>query len=109
MDVKYADKVNICRQKELQEYRDQIMDILEESRELAQGCENLVKIRALRARCEKILKPRGTIKTDAAKEEKRKNYHDNKEKYLLRKQEKRQQIRAMGQVHLGKFLEGITT
>lgn len=43
---------------------------------------------ALKTICEKISRPRETIKTDATREEKRKNYHDNKERYLSRKQEK---------------------
>lgn len=107
MTLKYTDKVQICRQKELDEYK-QILNILEDSRQLVMDCDNLVKIRALKTRCEKISRPRETIKTDATREGKRKNYHDNKEKYLSRKQDKRQKIREMNQVDLGAFYS-ITT
>lgn len=46
MALKYTEKVQICRQKELDEYKQQILDILEDSRQLVMDCDNLVKIRA---------------------------------------------------------------
>lgn len=58
MALKYTDKVQMNRQREIEEYRETILHILENSRQLVTECDNLVKLRALKARCEKIAKPR---------------------------------------------------
>lgn len=107
MSLKYTDKVRINRENELEEYRNQILEILEDSKQLAMDCDNLVKIRALKARCEKISKPRPTFKTENSREEKRKNYHQNKMKYSKVNQDKRQKIRDIGKVDIGNFFNSV--
>jgi hypothetical protein len=106
MALKYNDKVQISRQKEIDEYRKRIVEILDESKQLATGCDNLVKLRALKTRCEKLSKPRPTLKTEEAREGKRKNYHENKSRYLEYKGEKRKKIRQIGQTDVGSFFGG---
>ena len=107
MSLTYADKVQICRQMELDEYKQQILEILENSKQLVMDCDSLVKIRALKTRCEKISKPRPTVITDTERENSRKRYHDNKERYLSNKKERREKIRKTGQVDVGIFFNGV--
>lgn len=107
MSLKYTDKVAISRNKELEEYREAIVAILEESKQLAMDCDNLVKMRALKTRCDKISKPRPTVTNDKLNEYKRRKYQENKEKCLSRKQEKRQKVRNIGQVDIGNFFSDI--
>lgn len=62
------------------------------------GCDNLVKLRALKSRCEKIPRPRQTATSnDEIKAYKRKKYHENKTAANKKLQLKRQKIREIGQ------------
>ena len=108
MSLKYAEKVEIARQRELDEYREQILEILESSKQLALDCDNLVKMKALKARCDKISKPRPTLKTDSFREEQRKRYHENKQKYRERKEGRRQKIREISQANIRNFCNGVS-
>ena len=103
MSLKYTDKVAISRRKELDDYREEIIRILEDSKQLALNCDNLVKMRALKSRCDKISKPRPTDSNQKLNEYKRRKYQENKEKCLSQKQEKRHKIRNIGQVDIGNF------
>lgn len=60
MALKYSDKIQLNRRMEVDAYRQAIVEILEDSKQLAIGCDNLVKLRALKSRCEKIPRPRQT-------------------------------------------------
>lgn len=98
MALKYSDKMQICRHMEVDAYRQAILDILEYSKQLAIGCDNLVKLRALKARCENISRPRPTAKSnDQVKAYKRQKYHENKLESNKKLQLKRQKIREMGE------------
>lgn len=98
MALKYSDKMQISRYIEVDAYRQAIIDILEDSKQLAIGCDNLVKLRALKARCENISRPRPTAKSnDQVKAYKRQKYHENKLESNKKLQMKRQKIREMGE------------
>ena len=93
MALKYADKVEINRQKEMGELRNTIIQTLENSKKLAMECDNLVKLRALKVRCDKVAKPRPTVNSDKSREANLRKYHENKEKYGENRRQKRQKIR----------------
>ena len=95
MALKYADKVELNRQKEISELRNTIISTLEDSKKLAMECDNLVKLRALKTRCEKVSKPRPTVNSDKSREANLKQYHANKERYGESRREKRQKIRQI--------------
>lgn len=103
MSLKYTDKVEINRQKEIDAYREDIIETLEKSKKLAEECNNLVKLRALKSRCDKISKPRPSSYNEDKKANMKKRYDQNKDKYLSTKREKRQKIRNVGQVDIGNF------
>lgn len=98
MTLKYSDKMQISRHMEVDAYRQAIIDILEDSKQLAIGCDNLVKLRALKTRCEKISRPRPTAESnDRVREYKRQKYHANKLESNKKLQIKRKKIREMGE------------
>ena len=108
MSLSYTDKVAISRRKELDDYREEIIRILEDSKQLALNCDNLVKMRALKSRCDKISKPRvGPSHGDRSKYKKQK-YEEKKEELNTRQREKRQKIRNLGQVDIGNFFSGVS-
>ena len=108
MSLTYSDKVQIDRQREIDEYRESIVNILESSKQLAMDCDNLVKLRALKTRCEKISKPRvGPGYTEQQKVYQKRKYQDKKEKTCERLKEKRQHIRDLGGVDVGKFFNSV--
>lgn len=101
MALQYSDKMQISRHIEVHAYRQAIIDILEDSKQLAMECDNLVKLRALKTRCEKISRPRPTVKSDdRVKAYKRRKYHENKLKSNRTLQSKRQKIREMGETEM---------
>ena len=108
MSLKYAEKVEIARQRELDEYREQILEILESSKQLALDCDNLVKMRALKTRCEKISKPRQSLYDENKKNDMKRKYNENKERYLSTKKERREKIRKTCQVDVGDFFNGVS-
>lgn len=98
MALKYSDKIELSRHVEVDAYRQAILDILEDSKQLATGCNNIVKLRALKTRCENISRPRPTAKSnDRIKAYKRQKYHENKLESNKKLQLKRQKIREMGE------------
>lgn len=98
MALKYSDKIQISRHMEIDAYRQAIVEILEESKQLATGCGNLVKLRALKSRCENISRPRPTAKSnDQVKAYKRQKYHENKIESNKTLQRRRQKIRQVGE------------
>lgn len=97
MGLKYSEKVQINRQQEIEECRRVIFEILENSKQLAMECDNLVKLRALKTRCDKIAKPRTGPSHADRSAYKKKRYEENKEELITRQREKRQKIRAIGQ------------
>lgn len=107
MSLKYTEKVQISRQKEIEERRLRICSKLEESKKLAIECDNLVKLRALEARCDKISKPRSGPSYGDRSTYRKKKYEENKEGLNLRQREKRQKIRDMSNVDIGNFFTGI--
>lgn len=58
MTLTFADKKQLSRQKEIAAYRDSILESLKQSKKLALECDNLVKLRAMKMRCDKISQPR---------------------------------------------------
>jgi hypothetical protein len=108
MALKYNDKVQISRQKEIDEYRKRIVEILDESKQLATGCDNLVKLRALQMRCEKLSKPRvGPGYTEEQKQYQKRKYQEVKEETSRRSKEKRQKINRIGHTDIGDFFGGV--
>ena len=104
MDLKYADKAQICRQNELEQYKQQILGILEDSRQLVLDCDNLVKIRALKTRCEKISKPRaGPGYNEQQKQYQKQKYQSVKGEKCKLLKKRRDQIRALSENELGKL------
>ena len=103
--MKYSDKMQISRHIEIAAYRQAIIDILEDSKQLAIGCDNLVKLRALKARCEKISRPRPTAKSnDQVRAYKRQKYHENKLESNKKLQLKRQKIREIKETERAEIL-----
>ena len=93
--LRYLDKVTISRNKQLDEYRKEILKILEDSKVLVMECDNLVKMRALKTRCEKISRPRTGPSHDERRDYRQKRYKENKEEISNRQREKRQKIREI--------------
>lgn len=58
MTLKFAEKVQLTRQKEIDAYKHSILEVLESSKGLVLACDNLVKLWALKTRCDKISQPR---------------------------------------------------
>ncbi len=97
MGLKYSEKVQISRQQEIEECRRVIYEILENSKQLAMECDNLVKLRALKTRCDKLAKPRtGPGYDDRQKLYFKQRYQATKEATRDRLQNKRQKIREIG-------------
>lgn len=98
MALKYSDKVQLNRQREIDEYRETIIHILENSRQLVMECDSLVKLRALKTRCDKIAKPRaGPGYNDQQKLYQKQKYQAERETIGERLKCKRQKIRTMGE------------
>lgn len=106
MALKYTDKVQLNRQREIDEYRETILHILENSRQLVTECDNLVKLRALKTRCEKIAKPRAGPSHDERRVYKKQRYEQNREDINARQRDKRKKIRDLSQADV--FRDGIT-
>lgn len=95
MALKYADKLQLSRQVEIEAYRNSIVEVLENSKQLAMCCDNLVKLRALKTRCDKIAKPRvGPGYDDSQKAYRKKRYQETKDKILQKSQLDRKKINA---------------
>ena len=105
MALKYSDKVQLNRQREIDEYRETIIHILENSRQLVMECDNLVKLRALKTRCDKIAKPRAGPSHDERRVYKKQRYEQNREEINARQREKRKKIRELGEADI--FQAGI--
>ena len=95
MALTYAEKIDINRKIELDSYREELIQVLEDSKKLVLDCNNLVQMRALKTRIDKISNPRKTDKSDEFREYKRKKYHENKERYNEQLRMKRQKIREI--------------
>lgn len=54
----YSEIVTHTRQEEIKRRQEEILEIIEGSKSYVTKCDNLVKLRALKARCEKITTPR---------------------------------------------------
>lgn len=58
----WSDTINLTithtRQEEVKRRQAEILKIIEESKSYVTECDNLIKLRALKARCEKITVPR---------------------------------------------------
>lgn len=108
MSLTYADKVEINRQNELAAYKERGIQILEESKKLVMDCDNLVKMKALITRCEKISKPRtGPGYDDHQKQYQKKKYQERKEETCRKLRQKRQKIQEVGQVDIGNFFNTV--
>ena len=105
MSLTYADKVRISRQYELEKYKQEILQILEDSKRLVDDCDTLVKMRALKTRCEKISKPRPSINTEEAREAKKRSYQENKTRYINAKRNKRQKIREIDETYISNEID----
>lgn len=98
MALKYSDKVQLNRQREIDEYRETILHILENSRQLVMECDNLVKLKALKTRCDKIAKPRaGPGYSDQQRLYHKQKYQASREATCERLKHKREKIRAIGE------------
>lgn len=96
--MKYSEKVELDRKNKLDELRVEALQLIDEGIEKVRSCDNLVKIRAMLSRVKKIGNPRSSWSSgnpEKDSEEKRKYYHDNKERIGKRLQLKRQSIRQM--------------
>lgn len=60
----YSDALRTAKEVEIARRQEEIVAILEESKKYATGCDNLLKLRALKTRCEKITQPRSNKKKD---------------------------------------------
>lgn len=108
MSLKYTDKVAISRRKELDDYREEIIRILEDSKQLALNCDNLVKMRALKSRCDKISKPRSSaIYDEGKKTDLKRRYEMNKDSISQRRKQKSSKIREVGKIDIGNFFNGV--
>lgn len=97
MTLKYTDKVQLNRQREIDAYRNSIVEILESSKQLAACCDNLVKLRALKTRCDKIAKPRvGPGYSEDQKLYRKRRYQENKDTVSKKSQLTREKIKAFG-------------
>ena len=108
MSLKYTEKVQINRQNEIDAYREEIIQVLEDSKQLAMDCDNLVKLRALKSRCDKISKPRVGQSHSDRREYKKQRYEEQREELNNKQREKRQRIREIGQADIGKFFNDVS-
>lgn len=96
MALNFAEKVQISRQREIDTYKDSILQTLEESKELAVACNNLVKLRAMKTRCDKISQPRvGPGYNEQQREYQRKRYQLSRHETCRKLKTKRNKIREL--------------
>lgn len=96
MALNFAEKVQISRQREIDTYKDSILQTLEESKKLVVSCNNLVKLRGMKTRCDKISQPRvGPGYNEQQKEYQRKRYQLLRQETCRKLKMKRKQIREL--------------
>ncbi len=96
MTLKFAEKVQLSRQREMDAYKKSIVEILENSKGLALACDNLVKLRALKTRCDKISQPRaGPGYNEQQKKYQKKRYQMLRQETCKKLNMKRKQIRDL--------------
>ena len=91
MSLKYKEKASLMHDQEVKEIREDIMATLEDSKKLAFETDNLKKLSALKARCEKMKTPRKTLIYD--KDVAKIKYQENRDELVRQKRDKRQRIR----------------
>lgn len=94
MALKYKDKISLHHDNAVYARRQEILQILEQSKELVFNLDNMVQLNALKTRCEKIAKPRKGPSYDREREKAR--YRTKREHITKQLREKRQKIREMG-------------
>lgn len=65
----YIEIVTQTRQDEIKRRQEEILKIIEDSKSYVTECDNLVKLRALKKRCEKITMPRPPRETKPKSDE----------------------------------------
>lgn len=67
----YSEMVTQNREDEIKRRQEEILKIIDDSKSYVTECDNLVKLRALKKRCEKITMPRPPRETKPKNDEKR--------------------------------------
>lgn len=94
--MKYKEKVQICRQFGIEQKKREIVRALEDSKALVEQCDNLLKLRALQTRVNKVATPRPTKKCDEkAQQYRRQKYLESRKEISNNSREKRQKIREI--------------
>lgn len=94
MALKYKDKISLHHDNAVYARRQEILQILEQSKELVFNLDSMVQLNALKTRCEKIAKPRKGPSYDREREKAR--YRTRSEHVTRQLREKRQKIRQIG-------------
>lgn len=96
MTLKYKEKVQICRQFDIEQKKGEIVRALEDSKALVEQCNDLLKLRAFQTRVNKVATPRPTKKCDEkAKQYRRHKYLESRKDISSKSREKRQKIRQL--------------
>lgn len=93
MALKYKDKILLHHDNAVCARREEILQILEESKAMVNNLHSMVQLNALKTRCQKIATPRKGPSYDKAKEEAR--YRENREHITQQLRHKRQKIREI--------------
>jgi hypothetical protein len=95
MALKYKDKISLHHDNTVYARRQEILQILEESKKMVYNLDSMVQLNALKTRCQKIATPRKGPAYDKAKEQAR--YQSNREHITEQLRYKRQKIRDVKQ------------
>lgn len=102
MALKYKDKVSLHHDNAVYVRRQEILQILEESKKMVFNIHSMVQLNALKTRCQKIANPRRGPSYDKEKEQAR--YRKKSEHIKKQLREKRQKIREVGLPDAGLLL-----